>query len=93
MFKREEQRAAALINDVLEELGYGRRQLEMRPIPFSGVWGTSSSISYQIANEQLGAELEQLAADLPKKEAKRLVQERIRERALALEGELEGAET
>ncbi|MCM8748195.1 arginine--tRNA ligase [Thermomicrobiaceae bacterium CFH 74404] len=88
MFKREEQRAAALINDVLEELGYGRRQLEMRPIPFSGVWGTSSSISYQIANEQLGAELEQLAADLPKKEAKRLVQERIRERAQRIADEV-----
>lgn len=88
MFRREEQRAAALINEVLEELGYGRRQLEMRPIPFSGVWGTSSSVSYQIANEQLGAELEQLAAELPKKEAKRLVQERIRERAQLIADEV-----
>ncbi|GBD16494.1 Arginine--tRNA ligase [bacterium HR26] len=88
MFRREEQRAAALINEVLEELGYGRRQLEMRPIPFSGVWGTSSSVSYQIANEQLSAELEQLAAELPKKEAKRLVQERIRERAQLIADEV-----
>jgi arginyl-tRNA synthetase len=88
MFRREEQRAAALINEVLEELGYGRRQLEMRPIPFSGVWGTSSSVSYQLANEQLGAELERLAAELPKKEAKRLVQERIRERAQLIADEV-----
>jgi arginyl-tRNA synthetase len=88
MFKREEQHAAALINDVLEELGYGRRRLEMRPIPFAGVWGTSSSVSYQIANEELGAELERLSSGLPKKEAKRLTQERIRERAQAIAGEV-----
>ncbi len=88
MFKREEQHAAARINDVLEELGYGRRRLDMRPIPFAGVWGTSSSVSYQIATEQLSAELEHLTAGLPKKEAKRLLQERIRERAQAIADEV-----
>ncbi|HET9015519.1 MAG TPA: hypothetical protein VFN57_07980, partial [Thermomicrobiaceae bacterium] len=51
MFQTEERRAADLINDSLERLGYGRRAFDMRAIPFSGVWGTSSSVSYQIANE------------------------------------------
>lgn len=88
MFKREATRAAELINAELEALGYGRRTLEMRPIPFPGVWGTSTTVCYQIANEQLAAELERVAAGLSKKEAKRLVQERVRERAQAIAEEL-----
>ncbi|MCS7049993.1 MAG: arginine--tRNA ligase, partial [Thermomicrobium sp.] len=88
MFREEAERAAALINTVLEELGYGRRSLEMRPIPFSGVWGTSTTVCYQIANEQLAQELEVVTAGLPKKEARRLVQERVRERAQAIAEEI-----
>jgi arginyl-tRNA synthetase len=84
MFQQETQRVAALINEALETLGYGRRQLELRPVPFSGVWGAASSISYQLATEQLEAELQPQLAELPKKEAKRLLQERVRERAQAI---------
>lgn len=80
MFQNEERRASALINDALEDLGYGRRQFEMRPIPFSGSWGTSSSITYQIANEQLAATITEATAGLSKKEAKRCAQEMVRER-------------
>lgn len=88
MFKREAERAAELINTALEALGYGRRALEMRPIPFPGVWGTSTTVCYQIANEQLAEELEAATVGLSKKEAKRLVQERVRERAQAIAEEL-----
>jgi len=88
MFKREADRARSLINRALEELGYGSRVFEMRPIPFPGVWGTSTTVCYQIANEQLAEELEQVTAGLSKKEAKRLVQERVRERAQAIAEEL-----
>lgn len=88
MFKREATRVAALINEALEALGYGRRSFDMRPIPFPGVWGTSTTVCYQIANEQLGEELERVTVGLPKKEAKRVVQERVRERAQAIAEEL-----
>ncbi len=81
MFQNEERRASALINDALEDLDYGRRQFEMRPIPFSGSWGTSSSISYQLANEQLAATISAETAGLSKKEAKRRTQDMVRERA------------
>jgi arginyl-tRNA synthetase len=77
MLQREQDRAAGRINDVLEELGYGRREFVMRPIPFSGTWGTSSSISYQLANEKIAedgsSELEGLSKKQAKKKAKELV--------------------
>lgn len=88
MFRNEERRAAALINDVLEELGYGRRRFDMRAIPFPGVWGTSSSVSYQIANEQIAAVAEEATAGLSKKEAKRRAQELVRERAQQIAGQI-----
>ncbi len=77
----EEQRAANLINDVLEELGYGRREFDMRGIPFSGVWGTSSSVCYQIANEAEAERVERETEGLSKKESKRRAQEIVRETA------------
>jgi arginyl-tRNA synthetase len=77
MLQREQERAAARINDVLDEMGFGRREFVMRPIPFAGTWGTSSSISYQLANEQIsneGApELEGLSKKQAKKAAKGLI--------------------
>ncbi len=77
----EEQRAANLINDVLEELGYGRREFDMRGIPFSGVWGTSSSVCYQIANEIESERIERETDGLSKKESKARAQEIVRETA------------
>ncbi|HEU5424030.1 MAG TPA: arginine--tRNA ligase [Nitrolancea sp.] len=90
MFHNEEQRAAALINDALETLGYGRRRFEMRAIPFSGVWGTSSSVSYQIANDLLMAESAEELAGLSKKEAKRRVKELVSARAQEIAGQVAG---
>ena len=81
MNQREEQRAADLINDVLEELGYGRREFDMRGIPFSGVWGTASSVCYQIGNEIAAERIESETAELSKKEGKRRAQEIVRESA------------
>jgi arginyl-tRNA synthetase len=81
MNRIEEQRAADLINDVLDELGYGRRPFDMRGIPFSGAWGTSSSVSYQIANELAAERIAAETAELSKKEAKRRAQEIVREMA------------
>ncbi len=81
MNQREEQRAADLINDVLEELGYGRREFDMRGIPFSGVWGTASSVCYQIGNEIEAARIESETSELSKKESKRRAQEIVRETA------------
>src|SRR6185312_6846251 len=81
MNRIEEKRAANLINDVLEELGYGRRDFDMRGIPFSGVWGTSSSVSYQIANEIATERIDAETEGLSKKEGKRRAQELVREAA------------
>jgi len=81
MFQTEERRAADLINDTLERLGYGRRAFDMRAIPFSGVWGTSSSVSYQVANELEQASPPPEAEGLSKKEVRRLAQEQVRLRA------------
>ncbi|MDI3341800.1 MAG: arginine--tRNA ligase [Sphaerobacter sp.] len=80
-FQTEERRAAALINDALEALGYGRREFDMRAIPFTGVWGTSASVCYQIATEQVTAEHAAELEGLSKKEAKRRTQELVRQRA------------
>ncbi len=81
MNQKEEQRAADLINDVLEELGYGRREFDMRGIPFSGVWGTASSVCYQIGNEVEAERIEAETAELSKKESKQKAQGIVRETA------------
>ncbi|MFW6074952.1 MAG: arginine--tRNA ligase [Chloroflexota bacterium] len=84
MFQKYEEQAAALINDVLEELGYESRPLHMRPIPFSGSWGIASSASFQIANEVVSKELEEELAGLSKKDAKKRQNAVIRERSLEI---------
>jgi arginyl-tRNA synthetase len=81
MLQQEQNRVADRINDALEELGFGRRMFTMRPIPFSGTWGTSSSISYQLANEQLSAEPNGADSGLSKKELKRRNKELVGTRA------------
>lgn len=81
MNEAEAQRAANLINDVLDELGYGRRDFDMRGIPFSGVWGTASSVCYQIGNEIEAERIGNETAELSKKESKRLAQEIVRKSA------------
>jgi arginyl-tRNA synthetase len=92
MLQQEQQRAAARINDVLDELGYGRRSFGMRPIPFPGMWGTSTSISYQLANEAVSAasdpELDGLSKKESRQRAKGLVGQRAQEIAEQVAGRL-----
>ncbi len=78
-----EQRAADSINEVVAGLGFQPRTLEMRAIPFSGSWGTSSSVSYALANEALAAE-PMPEDDLSKGELRKRNQGRVREKALEL---------
>jgi arginyl-tRNA synthetase len=84
MLQREQERAASRINDVLEELGLGRREFTMRPIPFAGTWGTSSSICYQLANEQISEEGAPELDGLSKKQAKKKAKELVAPRAQSL---------
>ena len=77
MLQREQERAASRINDVLEEIGFGRREFTMRPIPFAGTWGTSSSISYQLANEKISEEGAPELEGLSKKQAKKKTKELV----------------
>jgi arginyl-tRNA synthetase len=88
MFRLYEQQAADLINDVLEQLGHGRRQFEMRAVPFSGSWGTSASVCYALANEASANEPQAEDDGLSKKERKALQQGAVRERAQAIATEV-----
>lgn len=84
MFQTYQEYAESLINDALEELGYGRRDLQLRPIPFSGAWGAASSASFQIANEVVSQELAGELEGLSKKEAKQRSNALIREKSLEI---------
>lgn len=87
MFRKYEQQAAAIINDVIEQLGFGRRSFEMRSIPFSGSWGTSSSVCFALANEALAREPQEVDG-LSKKELKARQQGRVREKAQEIAAEI-----
>ncbi|HUG14221.1 MAG TPA: arginine--tRNA ligase [Thermomicrobiales bacterium] len=85
MFRSYEKQAATIINDIVEAMGFRRRELDMRSIPFSGAWGTSSSVCYALANEALAeAGPPEAAEGLSKKELRKLQQERVKERAQEL---------
>ena len=84
MFRTYEQHAAAAINDIISDMGFRRREFEMRAIPFSGSWGTSSSIAFSLANEATADEPEVEDESLSKKERKALQQNRVREKATEL---------
>ncbi len=84
MFRTYEEQAAALINDVLDELGYGRRELALRPIPFSGSWGVASSASFQIANQVAEQIPPEELEGLSKKEAKKRQAAATREASLTV---------
>jgi arginyl-tRNA synthetase len=81
MLQREQERAASRINDVLDELGFGQRDFAMRPIPFAGTWGTSSSISYQLANEKIAEEGAPELEGLSKKQAKKKMKDLVAPKA------------
>jgi arginyl-tRNA synthetase len=91
MFRTYEQHAAAAINDIISEMGFRRREFEMRAIPFSGSWGTSSSIAFALANEATAEEPAVEDESLSKKERKALQQSRVREKATELAEQIAGA--
>ena len=83
MFQHYEERAAELINDVLEDLGHSRQELSLRPIPFSGSWGTSLA-SFPIASRIVAADHSEELAGLSKKEARKRQQGLVREKSIEL---------
>ncbi len=89
---REEQFAAAAIGEALAELGYARRPVDLRPVPFAGTWGMATSVCYAVASEAAMRELADRGAleGLAKKEAKRLAAETVRGRAQELAMEVAG---
>ncbi len=92
MFRQYEEQAAAIINEVLDDLGYGSRPLAMRPVPFSGSWGTATSVAFQLANESIQenppAELEGLSKKQAKQKQQDIVRERVGEIANTIAGKL-----
>ncbi len=91
MFRTYEQQAASIINDTLDQLGYGRRELNMRPIPFAGEWGTSSSIAFQLANEVVSSDPPPELAELSKKQRKKQQQGAIREQSVLIGDQIAAA--
>ncbi len=83
MLQHYEDRASDLINGVLEELGYERQELQLRPIPFSGSWGTSLA-SFPLASKIVAAEHAEEFEGLSKKELKKRQSGLVREKSLEL---------
>lgn len=89
MFRTYEQQAVSLINDIIAELGYRPRPFEMRAIPFSGQWGTASSVAYALANEAVAEEPPAEGdEELSKKERKQRQQARMKEKGQAIAEEI-----
>jgi len=84
MFRTYEQQAAASINDIIAGMGFQPRAFEMRSIPFSGSWGTSSSIAFALANEATADDPQDDDESLSKKERKARQQARVREKSVEL---------
>jgi arginyl-tRNA synthetase len=85
MFRSYEKQAASVINDVVESMGFRRREFEMRSIPFSGSWGTSASVCYALANEMLAeAAPAEPVEGLSKKELRQQQQGRVKQQAQEL---------
>lgn len=84
MFREHDQQAERAVNQVLDQLGYGSRPLNMRPIPFAGQWGTSTSVAFQLANASLSKDPPPVDESLPKREARAKLQAAVRERSLTI---------
>jgi arginyl-tRNA synthetase len=85
---REEQAAIAAIRAALIDAGVdiGSKPIDLRPLPFEGTWGSASTICRMAAGDIVSKELEESGAleGLSKKEAKKLVNTRVGERAQEL---------
>ncbi|HEV2108600.1 MAG TPA: arginine--tRNA ligase [Thermomicrobiales bacterium] len=79
----EDARAAAAIRAALQELGFGDRRFDLRPIPFAGTWGAATSVCRALASEVILRELEERGEleGLSKKETKRRVNDAVPARA------------
>jgi len=73
IIEREEHHTEAAIGAALADLGFTARPLHLRAIPFSGTWGSATSVCFELANEIVMRELEASGelAGLSKKESKR----------------------
>src|SRR5687767_14004303 len=91
MFRTYEQHAAAAINDIISGVGFRRREVEVRAIPVSGSWGTSSSIAFALAREATAEEPAVEDESLSKMERKALQQNRVREKATELAEQIAAA--
>lgn len=82
---REERAAAEAIRAALRDSGIdiGNRPIDLRSLPFEGTWGSASTISRMVAGELVTGELEAEGKleGLSKKEAKKLVNASVGERA------------
>jgi arginyl-tRNA synthetase len=85
---QEEAAAAAAIREAAIAAGAnpGDRPVDLRPLPFAGTWGSASTIARMLASGVVQAELEASGAleGLGKKQVKKLVGERVNDRAQAL---------
>lgn len=78
---REEQAAIEAIRAALasEGIALGTRPIDLRPLPFEGTWGSASTIARMAAGDIVQKQLDAEGAleGLAKKEAKKLVNERM----------------
>ncbi len=85
---QEEAAAIAAIREAAIAAGAdpGARPIDLRPLPFAGTWGSASTVARMLASGVVQAELEASGAleGLGKKQVKKLVGERVNERAQAL---------
>ena len=81
VIKREELAAIEAIRAALaaEQIDLGERPVDLRPLPFEGTWGSASTVARMVAGDivQRQLEAEGALADLGKKQAKKLVNDRV----------------
>jgi arginyl-tRNA synthetase len=83
---RGEQEARQAITAALADLGFSRRSVDLRPLPFEGTWGLATSAAYGLANEAVTRDMEARGQldGLSKKEIKALTGGAVRERVPVL---------
>lgn len=85
---QEEAAAASAIRDAAIAIGLdpGARPVGLRPLPFSGAWGSASTIARMLASNVVSAELEAAGKleGLGKKQAKQFVNDGVNSRAQEL---------
>ncbi|MGC4108047.1 MAG: arginine--tRNA ligase [Thermomicrobiales bacterium] len=94
---REERAAVEALRAALIGIGVdpGSKPIELRALPFEGTWGGASTIARMVAGDLVGKELEAAGEleGLSKKDAKKKINERVNDRALALADQVAAALT